>query len=103
MQVNRFNCGADDNAGMVQRQTVTPNHVNFQERFPVIVSNVDCGVIVLLLAADKPLEESGLHWILSGGRQTGSFCSTRQHRGVYLVTGVFPLCVCTNKTTQHVV
>lgn len=55
-----------------ERETVTLSHVNFQKLFPVIVSSVDCGVIVLLLAADKPLEESGLRWILSGGRQTGS-------------------------------
>lgn len=47
-----------------------------------MVSSVDCGVIVQLLAADKPLEESRLHWILSGGRQTHTkfwLCSWR-HR-----------------------
>ena len=65
IQVNRFNCGAENNAGTLQReaemlrerQAVILSYVNFQKLFPVIVSIVDCGVIVLLLAADKPLEE----------------------------------------------
>lgn len=61
-----------------ERQAVILSYVNFQRLFPVIVAIVDCGVIVLLLAADKPLEESCLHWILSGHRQTGSVGSTRQ-------------------------
>lgn len=38
--------------------------------FPLLISAVIPGVIVLLLAADKPLEDSGLYWILSEGRQT---------------------------------
>lgn len=38
--------------------------------FPAMASIVVCGVIVLLLAADKHLEEAGLSWILSESRQT---------------------------------
>lgn len=86
IQVNRLDCGGENNAGMLQREAEMPRerqavvltYVNFQKLFPVIVSIVDCDVIMLLLAADKPLEESGLCWILSGGRQTGSTGSTRQ-------------------------
>ncbi len=89
IQVNRFNCAAENNAGMLQReaemlrerQAVIQSYVNFQKL--VIVSIVDCGVIVLLLAADKPLEESGLRWILSGGRQTGNVGSARQPGGFF--------------------
>lgn len=89
MKVNRFNCGAENNAGMLKdnnerrsrdAERETCSHT---ELFPVIVCIVDCGVIALLLAADKPLEESGLHWILSGGCQTVSAGSTRQPEGFF--------------------
>lgn len=70
-------------------QAVTLSYVNFQKLFPVIVSIVDCGVIVLLFAADKPLEESGLYWILSGGRQTGSVGSNRQPGGCFFGSSSF--------------
>lgn len=48
-----------------------------------MVSIVAAGVIVLLPAADKPLEESGLCWILSGRRQTGRVGSTGQPGGFF--------------------
>lgn len=94
MQVNRFNCGALKNAGMLQDwREKNEKWSRDAERetgsrtesctFPEAVSIVDCGVIVLLLAADKPLEESGLLWILSGGRQTGSVGSTGQPGGFF--------------------
>ncbi len=52
---------------------------------------------MLLLAADKALEEFGLHWILSGGRQTGSAGSTRQPGGFFVVAVVF----CSLSLHQH--
>lgn len=85
------------------RQAVILSYVNFHKLVPVIVSIVVAGVIVLLLAADKPLEESGLRWILSGGRQTGSAGSTRRPgEFVFFVAAVFPLCLCANEMTQRV-
>lgn len=105
MKVNRFNCGAENNAGMLKdnnerrsrdAERETCSHT---ELFPVMLCIVDCGVIALLLAADKPLEESGLHWILSGGCQTVSAGSTRQPEGFF---GGFLLCLCNNKVTQNV-
>lgn len=48
-----------------------------------MVSIVAAGVIVLLPAADKPLDESGLCWILSGRRQTGRVGSTGQPGGFF--------------------
>lgn len=112
MQVNRFNCGAvENNGGMLQekrkaemqreRESVSVSYVNFQELFPVMVSIVDVGVIVLLCAADKPLEESVLHWILSGGRHTPSVGPNRSQE-LLLVAVVSPLCLCSNKMIQHV-
>ncbi|KAK5919986.1 hypothetical protein CgunFtcFv8_023831 [Champsocephalus gunnari] len=72
------------------------SYVNLQKLVPVIISIVDGGVIVLLLgAADKPLEESGLLWILSGGRQTGSVGSDRKPGGCVGSSRFSSLSLCT--------
>ena len=113
IQVNRFNCGAENNAGTLQReaemlrerQAVILSYVNFQKLFPVIVSIVDCGVIVLLLAADKPLEE---FWSPLDSIRTPSDRKLWLNRAAssffcfFLVAVVFPLCLCTNMMTQPV-
>ena len=78
------------------------SYVNLQKLVPVIISIVDCGVIVLLRAADKPLEESGLLWILSGGRQTGSFGSDRKPGGFLGSSRFSSLSLCTNTMSQLV-
>ena len=57
-----------ESAGAV---SFTLSYVHLQLLLPGTVSIVVFGVTALLFAADKHLEESGLLWILSGGRQTG--------------------------------
>lgn len=84
-----------------ERESVSVSYANIQELFPVMVSIVDVGVIVLLFAADKPLEESVLHWILSGGRHTPSVGPNRSQE-LLSVAVVSPLCLCSNKMIQHV-
>ncbi|KAI4810067.1 hypothetical protein KUCAC02_018917 [Chaenocephalus aceratus] len=54
-----------------------------------------CVIVLLLRAADKPLEESGLLWILSGGRQTGSVGSDRKPGGFVGSSRFSSLSLCT--------
>ncbi|KAK5889489.1 hypothetical protein CesoFtcFv8_015490 [Champsocephalus esox] len=86
----------DERENEAERETVIMSYVNLQKLVPVIISIVDGGVIVLLLgAADKPLEESGLLWILSGGRQTGSVGSDRKPGGCVGSSRFSSLSLCT--------